>query len=101
MAHAVEPSRSTSHYPDHLGSTTVITDAQGAVVQRMSYKPFGGFAGAAPSDGAALHHYFVGKVNTGEDFCSNFTTTAEGERLNREGQLMYNRRVGKPLKVPR
>mgnify|MGYP001570118974 CR=1 FL=1 len=49
-----------SSHPDHLGSSTVITDEKGAVVQRLSYKPFGGFSGPAPSDGAAIHHYFTG-----------------------------------------
>ena len=37
----------------------MVTDHMGTVVQRVSYKPFGGFQGPAPSDGAALHHYFT------------------------------------------
>ena len=56
-------------HPDHLGSTTVITNHLGQVVQlvpsavegRLSYKPFGGFNGPAPSDGSAIHHFFTGQ----------------------------------------
>lgn len=47
-------------HPDHLGSSTVITDQTGAVVQRASYLPFGAML-EAPTDGADLHHYFTGK----------------------------------------
>lgn len=49
------------YHPDHLGSSTVLTNEAGAVIGRFSYRPFGGFSGPAPSDGAAIHHYFTGQ----------------------------------------
>lgn len=48
-------------HPDHLGSTTLLVDREGKVIQRLSYRPYGGFSGPVPSDGAVIHHYFTGE----------------------------------------
>ena len=41
-AHAAGPASGVVYYhPDHLGSSTIVTDESGAVIQRALYRPFG------------------------------------------------------------
>jgi RHS repeat-associated protein len=58
------------YHGDHLGSSNIITDANGAQVQYCEYTPYGTFARnelANPQTGKPVNHYFTGKEldNTG------------------------------------
>ncbi|MBI4356238.1 MAG: hypothetical protein HY597_07340 [Candidatus Omnitrophica bacterium] len=61
-----EQSRIRYFHPDHLGSTTLVTDEQGQVVQEVSYKPYGEVY--AQAGAVNLPHKFTGQrhdVSTG------------------------------------
>ncbi len=47
------------YHPDHLGSTNLVTDEQGQVVQQVEYRPFG--AVAARSGSVSLPQQFTGQ----------------------------------------
>jgi hypothetical protein len=55
------PSTIRFYHPDHLGSTHLMTDATGAVIERAEYTPYGSFARreVSPSHSATLPHHSV------------------------------------------
>jgi RHS repeat-associated protein len=46
------------YHPDHLGSTSVVTDKNGAITAEFAYLPFGE---SYPTDNPAVHYKYTGK----------------------------------------
>ena len=59
VAEAASTRKISYYHPDHLGSTTLVTDEQGQVVERVEYTPFGS---VSVRDGpATVPHQFTGQ----------------------------------------
>jgi RHS repeat-associated protein len=54
-------------HPDHLGSTSYLTDAAGKVVTRMYYTPYGEKVKSASSGSDIFHHKYTGQVDDGDE----------------------------------
>jgi RHS repeat-associated protein len=67
-------------FPDHLGSTSVITNSTGTTLEQdLDYFPYGGIAYGAPSD----HYLFTGKERDAESGLDNFEARYYGSSLGR------------------
>jgi RHS repeat-associated protein len=51
-------------HPDHLGSASLVTDAQGNLVQDLAYQPFGEIA--VSNGNSPLHHKYTGQEHDSE-----------------------------------
>jgi RHS repeat-associated protein len=63
ISHELSAASQVYYHSDHLGSTSVVTDQTGAVVQRTEYEPYGkiAFNDTASSELPATSYYFTGK----------------------------------------
>jgi RHS repeat-associated protein len=76
------PSRVVHYYfHDHLGSTSIVTDAVGNIVKESDYYPYGG---EIPISGSDLNRYkFTGKERDSESGLDNFVARYDSSSLGR------------------
>jgi len=82
IARVDQPSKTVHYYfSDHLGSASVITDANGNVQEQYFFYPYGGLVASVGSD--PNHYKFTGKERDSESGLDNFGARYDASSMGR------------------
>src|SRR5882672_8927611 len=86
--------------PDHLGSTNVVTDASGTVIQVLDYYPYGSTRISQSSTNFNENKQFLGRYQDPETnlnyLQARYYDSSKGEFLSEDPTFWGNQNIGDP-----